>query len=411
MFAGCSTSAEPEIVGKPDTLWEQARIVKPNKPWVVGVGDSFMSGEGGRWASNGTDNATVEFNGGWLVGTVDQVYGDSVSYTESIPGCHRTATAPMFTGADVNHANLACSGAQTTSLVNQYGSAKPGIDFETIVSGAGQQVSGQATQLQEFAATHDVDVVMMSIGGNDMGFADIIAQCVTNWIEGTPCSNSEFIASKVNPAVRKIITRRVVKSIENINTAMTKAGKVPGTWKLLVQLPPSPVPDSSQIKFEDFAFDRQAFGGCGMLDADLDFSNDTLLPYLDSIITDAVAVARKDPKHAPMTVVDMEKALVGHRLCEQGTTRPPAGTGIPPDGFGQNVEWVRFISIIAAETAPTSPDAQEGMHPNYFGQRALASCMTMAVELPVTTQRADCSLDSPLMFQAQALPKMVLTQG
>ncbi len=408
VLVGCSTTSGPEITVIPDTLWEQAKVVKPDKPWVVGVGDSFISGEGGRWASNGSDNATIEFNGGWLVGTVNQVYGDGVNYTESIPGCHRSATAPMFTGADVNHANLACSGAQTNSLVNKYGSAKPGIDFETITSGTGQQVRGQATQLQEFASKHDVDVVTMSIGGNDMGFADIISTCVSNWITGTPCKNSDFIASRVNPAVQEIITKRVTGSIENINTAMTRAGKAPGTWRLLVQLPPSPVPDSSQIEYPDFAFNRQAYGGCGMLNADLDFSNDTLLPYLDSIITDAVGVARKDLNNAPMTVVDMEKALYGHRLCEKGTTRPPGGTGIPPDGFGQNVEWVRFISIIAAETAPQSPDAQESMHPTYFGQRALASCMTLAAATSAATPRVGCSLSSPLSFGEQALPQMVL---
>ncbi len=408
VLVGCSTTSEPEITGVPDTLWEQVKVVKPDKPWVVGVGDSFMSGEGGRWASNGSDNATLKFVGGWLVGTVDQVYGDGVNYTESIPGCHRTATAPMFTGADVNHANLACSGAQTNSMVNKYGNAKPGIDFETITSGAGQQVQGQATQLQEFAAKHDVEVVTMSIGGNDMGFPEMVLACVSNWIIGAPCKNSDLIASRVNPAVQEIVTKRVTGSIENINTAMTRAGKAPGTWRLLIQLPPSPVPGSGQMEYQDFAFNRQAYGGCGMLDVDLDFANDTLLPYLDSIITDAVGVARKDPKNAPMTIVDMEKALYGHRLCEKGTTRPPGGTGIPPDGFGQNVEWVRFISVIAAATDSVPFDTEEGMHPTYFGQRALASCMTLAVETNAATPRVGCSLSSPLSFGEQALPQMVL---
>ena len=134
-------------------------MVKEGKPWIVGVGDSFMSGEAGRWASNGTDNAPVGGNGGWLVGSIDQVYGDSVEYTESIPACHRSATAPMFTGWDVNHANLACSGALTESFVNDFGQAKPGIDFASITAGDGQVVDGQATALQEFAASHEVSAV------------------------------------------------------------------------------------------------------------------------------------------------------------------------------------------------------------------------------------------------------------
>ncbi len=79
-----------------------------------------------------------------------------------------------------------------------------------------------------------------------------------------------------------------------------------------------------------------------------------------------------------------------------------------PDGFGQNVEWVRFISIIAAATDSVPFDTEEGMHPTYFGQRALASCMTLAVETNAATPRVGCSLSSPLSFGEQALPQMVL---
>lgn len=408
LIAGCATDADPQIVGTPDTLWQQARVVKPDRPWVVGLGDSYMSGEGARWASNGSNNATVEFNGGWLVGTVDQVYGDSPENTESIPYCHRSATAPMFTGADVNHANFACSGAQTNSFVNQYGRAKPGIDFDTITASDGQKLEGQAAQLEKFASTHDVDVVTLSIGGNDLGFAEIISTCVSSWIEGTPCKDSALIASRVNPTVKRTLTKRVKGAIQNVNTAMSRSGYKSTDFRLLVQLGPSPIPNSDQIDYEDFSFDRQAFGGCGMLNADLNYANDKLLPYLDSIITGAVQDIRKESGSAAMTVVDMKKALYGHRLCEKGTQRPEAGTGIPPEGFAQGVEWIRFISITAVKLYPESADAQEAMHPTYFGQRALASCMTLAVDTPATTTRVGCTLGSPLSFGDQVLPKMAL---
>ncbi|MGV1037987.1 MAG: hypothetical protein ACOYD0_13330, partial [Candidatus Nanopelagicales bacterium] len=62
----------------------------------------------------------------------------------------------------------------------------------------------------------------------------------------------------------------------------------------------------------------------------------------------------------------------------------------------------------AVKAYPESADAQEAMHPNYFGQRALASCMTLAVETPATTKRVACSLGTPLAFGSQALPNMAL---
>lgn len=368
-----------------------------------------MSGEGGRWASNGSNNATIESNGGWLVGTVDQVYGDSAEGTEAIPYCHRSATAPMFTGSDVNHENLACSGAQTNSFVNPLGRAKPGVDFDTITGSDGRPVPGQASQLQKFAATHDVGVVTLSIGGNDLGFADIIATCLTDWVVGTTCSNSDFIAARINPAAKEIITARVYQAIENVNKAMTTAGYKPDQWRLMIQLPPSPVPPAALASYPDVGFSRQILGGCGMLDADLNFANDTLLPFLDSTIVAAADKAAKSSGNAPITTVDMKEALVGHRLCEEGTTRPDAGTGIPPNGFSQNTEWVRFISVLAAEGYAESSEAQEAVHPTYFGQRTLSACMRAALSQPSSTQEVFCTRDDVLSFNEDAQPAVTVT--
>ena len=36
--------------------------------------------------------------------------------------------------------------------------------------------------LQQYAATHNVKMVVALIGANDYGFADIVQQCVTDWL-------------------------------------------------------------------------------------------------------------------------------------------------------------------------------------------------------------------------------------
>ena len=80
----------------------------------------------------------------------------------------------MHIGGGVTSVNLACSGARTYSRISD-GKFKPGIDFYS--SGANK---GQALALQEYArTTHNIKAVVVLIGANDYGFADIVQTCVT----------------------------------------------------------------------------------------------------------------------------------------------------------------------------------------------------------------------------------------
>ncbi|MGH2911661.1 MAG: hypothetical protein ACRDJ3_04220, partial [Solirubrobacteraceae bacterium] len=108
-------------------------------PWVVSVGDSYISGEAGRWAGN-TDKSPSEVD---ALGST--AYNDNPSHTaELIPGCHRSRSAEVYIGGGVNGKNLACSGAQTVTF-NEKGKFKPGLDFYH--SGSHE---GQALMLEKF---------------------------------------------------------------------------------------------------------------------------------------------------------------------------------------------------------------------------------------------------------------------
>ncbi len=55
---------------------------------------------------------------------------------------------------------------------------EPGLDFYSGYS----QTSAQAGALQTFAGTHNMKMVVVSIGGNDFDFADIVATCVADFL-------------------------------------------------------------------------------------------------------------------------------------------------------------------------------------------------------------------------------------
>ena len=60
--------------------------------------------------------------------------------------------------------------------------------------------------------------------------------------------------------------------------------------------------------------------------------------------------------------LDLQDMLAGREVCSRSTSH----------GVGLNAEWARFLV-----TGLTQGDAQESMHPNAIGQRALATCLDL----------------------------------
>src|SRR3990172_2944994 len=173
---------------------------------IVSLGDSFISGEAGRWQGNslnmfgtrdGTDRAARCW---WVFCSYDatRVYGSSYSN-----GCHRSDVATIKSAAiSVNERiNLACSGARSVNIWR--------------ASQGGQVFKGeapQADQLLTVAQQKNVKLVVLTILANDVGFADMVINCTASWILGLgPCNQAEQ-ASIVSamPAAQA----RLLKSIQ-----------------------------------------------------------------------------------------------------------------------------------------------------------------------------------------------------
>src|SRR3546814_1128298 len=109
-------------------------------------------------------------------GGADAYFDNAANNGEQIPGCHRSESAAVHLGGAVSSLNLACSGARTSTHGGGDADFKPGIDFYN-----GPYGKGQALALQEFASTHNVEMVSLLIGANDYGFADILQTCFLHW--------------------------------------------------------------------------------------------------------------------------------------------------------------------------------------------------------------------------------------
>ena len=261
-------------------------------PWVVSLGDSYISGEGGRWAGNtGLPNtSTIDALG-------PTAYYDNPTHTaELIPFCHRSQSAEIYIGGGVQGENLACSGAETSTQVSDAnGHFKPGIDFYS-----GSAGEGQALMLQQFAAGHDVKMVALSIGGNDYHLGPIGMQCVEDFLtssalDPTYCSKDPSLAANFSATNFQSVTADIAHAISNIEEAMQNAGYSSNQFKIVVQTPPAPIPPASQLRYPQGAdFERQIIGGCGLYDADVNWANNVVLPVISTSIETAVQTEQQD---------------------------------------------------------------------------------------------------------------------
>ena len=208
-------------------------------PTIATLGDSYISGEAGRWAGNSNGSSS----------SIDALgstgyYDNASNSAETISGCHRSKSAEVFIGGGVNGVNFACSGAKAASALGS--DWKPGLDFYD--DGSGHQ--GQAKLLQAYAATHNIRQVSVSIGGNDFNFASVVQTCVQDWLLSPSwwrdyCNDDSSVTANFTAANVAAQTAAIKGAILNIRQAMTNAGYTDAGYKIVVQDYESPLPSGS----------------------------------------------------------------------------------------------------------------------------------------------------------------------
>lgn len=335
-------------------------------PWTATVGDSYISGEAGRWAGNTNESPS------WIDALGTTAYDDNGS-SEAISGCHRSRSAEVYIGGGVSGENLACSGAKTYTF-SEGSTFKPGIDF---YSSGGKE--GQALMLQHFAASHNVKLVGLSIGGNNFNFAAIVQDCVEdflfspswwpNYCNDDSSVTSNFTSSNVNKVKGEITT-----AITNVAQAMTNAGYNSSQYTILVQDYPSPIPNGSGFRYSQSGYTRQSTGGCGFWNNDANYANSTMLPTIDNAVFGAASASGL----SNVKTLDLISAFNGRRLCEStvGLLEEKGLTSWTQAGAVDKTEWVNQVRTVS--TLFGEYELQEDIHPNYWGQLALRNCLTQA---------------------------------
>lgn len=323
---------------------------------IVALGDSFSSGEAGRWNGNslnifgtrdGTDRAARCTLGIFCSYDATRVYGSSYSN-----GCHRADVAPIKSAPiSVNERiNLACSGAQTKNIWRG--------------TQGGQAFKGeapQADQLLPIAQQKNVKLVLLNISANDLGFSDHVIDCTVAWTLGYTCNaqeQAEIVAAL--PAAANGLR----KAVDEVRAVMSAAGYSTAQYKFLIQGYSSPVPVGANIRYPQSSWDRLTVGGCPFYDVDANWAKNTATP---TIVNNMKTVAAEKG----VRFLDVRDALNGHEVCHKSSSLVTSSGPNPV-----TKEWVRWIN-----TGITQGDAQESLHPNAYGERAIGKCISLSYAL------------------------------
>jgi hypothetical protein len=333
--------------------------------WLVALGDSYISGEGARWAANTSGRP----------GPVDALGRGAYLKAghRGQPGCDRASASVAALGAGrLRGANLACSGATTRS--HWSGAAfTPGLDFYS----DGEGHVGQLVALRRFAAHHRVSDVVVSIGGNDFGFGSVLGRCTAAFVltvtrNASLCKHDPALHATFAPGHVARITRDIAAALARVRTAMQGAGHDPADYSVVVVSYPSPLPPGPRIRYSEDLLHRAVLGGCPIFDADATWANRVVLTGINSALQQAV----DDSSLANIAWVDMSDAFAGHRLCERGAAQLQE-TGLASwrsPGARARLEWV---NMVYAKSTPWQ--SRESLHPNYWGVRAERRCLRAAV--------------------------------
>lgn len=353
-------------------LVERAPPPPPPPGYVVSLGDSYVSGEGSRWAGN-----TSVPRGEAAIDALerDAYFDEERRRRETIERCHRSKEPEIAIGGrGVIHVNYACTGA--TVATRRGAPFKPGLDGEP---------NSQLQLLRELATRHprEIKLIAVSIGGNDFGFGDIVQRCILAYLETRErrlCSADPAVTERVDAAHVAANTVLIARAITAVRETMRAAGSADGEYKIVVQNYESPIPLGPEFRLEENAEEeregrgrrkaRATLHGCGFWDADAEWANRRALVQINRAVADAIAATGL----VNVIPLKLETAFDGRRLCETGVKRiedTELRLGREAGG-ADRLEWINQVRIAVLFTEYF---IQESLHPNYWAVLALRNCL------------------------------------
>jgi hypothetical protein len=216
------------------------------------------------------------------------------------------------------------------------------------------------------------------------------------------CNDDSSVTANFTAANISAQTTAIKNGILNIRQAMANAGYADGQYAIVVQDYMSPLPNGSGFRYGESGYTRQNTGGCGFWNNDANWANGTALPTINNAVKNAAAQTGL----SNVKVLELQSAFNGRRLCENtvGLLEEKGLTSWTQAGAVDKSEWINQIRTVSTVFGPYQ--VQESLHPNYWGQLALRSCVRQAYN-GGTPRGGTCSI-AGTGLSAAGEPKMTL---
>jgi lysophospholipase L1-like esterase len=320
----------------------------------LALGDSYISGEGAMNYRDGTDTADNQ--------------------------CHQSLVSYPYLLSDnfISSASVACSGARMHNVDSTltYGQSAYQVmapPNDGVVNNAMHAHSPGYKSQDAFVAADNPEAVTISIGGNDIGFGDILEKCV---------HPTKYLADNLETASTCYDTYEDRAEVVNlINDQFTKLRSL---YKNLKGSENS----TRRVYVIGYPQIAKVGGDCGLnvqMNADEVAFGHELISYLDSVIKLAA-------DQAGVQYVDTEHAFDGHRLCEAQSGQAAV------NGF------------TISKTPTGGYDFKASFHPNQRGHQLLADVIrtqtaNLTKPMPTPVAQTNEIILNPSLSIFQTVPK------
>jgi len=299
---------------------------------VVAIGDSFAAGEGAGSYEPDTDRA----------GNL----------------CHRSTTSAVNNTAIPGieaRISLGCSGA-TTDHVRLGGEVRYGE-------------APQAERLRVVARDYRVKVVVLTVGVNNIGFANLVIDCMRAYFLIGPRCQDSWSAKVTNTLAET--APKLAQIIADVRTVMRDAGYATSDYELVLQSYSSPFAVDNRYSL------TKAFQGCPFRADDSRWARDVAVPQIAAAISRAAA-------DAGARFLDLGPALHGREVCAAGITH--------------SQEWANgvFVDVRQLRNGLGENLVQQSAHPTARGYAQLGRCLTAFYALAATNGRCVRGADGNL---------------
>ncbi len=326
--------------------------------WVIALGDSFISGEGAQ-----------RFNQGTNIPGVNSCRRAPTAWPELVAAhLGRLETASEESQPDnVDLVSFACSGATIANMVRtpQY----PGAAGDA--GGRVDQLTALANWLPEMGDDDEVAYVLVSAGGNDAGFADVIQACL---LPASSCADD--VANFERRATQ--VGQDLVAFLGALETTLGDAGQ-DATVIVNPYLNPLGLGEGTRCG---------TVPGYSLISAEETASLGAFHDTLNTQLGDAVINATAEDTGGGLQVLfnDAGQKVQGN-LCgggpgSDGEVRQNWLVLQPPDEAGQG-PLAKFRALL-----PSSTWIQGSVHPNETGHAAIAETVCALVNVREVPTRA-----------------------